>query len=334
MISLIKVSSPQDLPSDWDNYCTSYFQTREFLNHCQIYNPCKQRYYILKENSRFLCGAIVYTLRLDILTYLGIPSPLKMKVSGIPCSVSSSGIIGNEDSFGILINHLLSIEKGFLLYLNSDNKIASAHVAHGRTWPTIILEHNFKSFDSYIASLRSEYRRRIKQIDTFCYQVSFHDVPMYNFSDIHYQQYRNVHSRSKGKLETLNIDFFKNLPQCFNLTEIHYNNRLVGWTIANYYKETCSFFLGGQDYAVEPRMVYLAKLHQIIKKAITKGYFRIDLGQSAEVPKMRFGGIVTEKYMAAHHSNWLINKIVCLSSGLLSYNTTFPTSSVFIRKPV
>ena len=111
-LEIRKLSKASDLPAKWDNLAVDYFQTREFLDHTEKYNPCKQRYYTLFQDGSLQAGSIVYTLKLDILTYLSIPSPFRMNIVGIPCSVSASGIVGRFELFPALIAHIKSQEKG------------------------------------------------------------------------------------------------------------------------------------------------------------------------------------------------------------------------------
>ena len=105
-MKIIKVSKAHDLPEKWDRGAEDYFQTKEFLEHTEKYNPCKQRYYTLYQDSVFKAGSIVYTLRLDLFTYLSIPSPFQMNILGIPCSVSCCGMVGSFELFSYLIEHI------------------------------------------------------------------------------------------------------------------------------------------------------------------------------------------------------------------------------------
>ena len=91
------ISKAPDLPENWDSVAGDYFQTREFLNHTEKYNPCNQRYYLLYRNGIFEIGIVAYALKINLLTYLNISSPFRMNIAGIPCSVSASGIIGNPN---------------------------------------------------------------------------------------------------------------------------------------------------------------------------------------------------------------------------------------------
>jgi hypothetical protein len=55
----------------------------------------------------------------------------------------------------------------------------------------------------------------------------------------------------------------------------------------------------------------------------------IDLGQTAEIPKMRLGGKLESRYMEAHHSNKLFNQLLKLAEKTLAYNRKVPMVNVF-----
>jgi hypothetical protein len=60
-------------------------------------------------------------------------------------------------------------------------------------------------------------------------------------------------------------------------------------------------------------------LSVIINDGIEKQAAFIELGQTAETPKMRLGGIPTPLYLEAHHSNGVLNFLVRLFSPMLEY---------------
>jgi hypothetical protein len=136
-IEITDISRALDLPENWDHAAIDYFQTREFLDHTEKYNPCNQRYYLLYRDGFFETGIVVYTLKLDLLTYLGIPSPFKMNIAGIPCSVSAGGIIGNRDYLHQLTGYLKIREKGLLLFLNLAYDLDEEKMIPGKTLPQL-----------------------------------------------------------------------------------------------------------------------------------------------------------------------------------------------------
>jgi hypothetical protein len=310
-----------ELPDEWDKLTENYFQQAKFLAHAEKYNPCNQRYYVCIENGEMVSATIVYSLRLDFFTYINIKSPLKMNIVGIPCSVSSQGIFGkNSSSIETLKNHIYKVERGFVLILNMEEKpLESAH-ASGITLPTIILSNQYSDWNKYLASLRSNYRRRLKLINQENKELRFEKKSCSAFTEEMYKQYLEVYNRSNGKLEKLSFYFFINLPAEFILTVCYINETLIGWNIALENNHIYYFFLGGIDYKQNRiHNTYLRLLSQLIRDGIERKAEFIELGQTAEIAKMRMGGEPKPLYMEAHHSNGIFNKFLKLGSPLLEY---------------
>lgn len=318
------------LPIEWDDLADNYFQQTKFLQHTEKFNPCKQRYYLCFENKKLVSGAIMYSLYLDLFTFIKIKSPIKMNIVGVPCSVSSQGLIGQNESIEALKQYITNAEKGFKLFLNLKNKPATVLSASGRTLPTILLQNRFSDWNNYKSALRSNYRRRLNQINSRNPTIGFERKQNIDFTQEMYYQYLQVYKRSSGKLEKLNVDFFKNLPKEFILTACYNKDVLLGWNLALEIKETCYFFLGGINYKHNRKYnTYLRLLSFLIKNGITQKFKYIELGQTAETPKMRMGGKPIELYMEASHSNLLLNKIIKLSSSLLEYKAKLENTTVF-----
>jgi hypothetical protein len=331
MIPEIKIlHAACELPDDWDRSAAEYFQTREFLQHTEKYNPCKQRYYLLSINGIFKTGVVVYTLRLDLLTYLSIPSPVSMTIAGIPCSVSSGGIVGNRDYARQIIGTIKTMEKGLFLVLNMEPCLNVEKMTHGKTLPTITIFNHFYSWEHYLSSLRAPYRRRIRQISVPFMGVSVKKMMCAGFDEEMYGQYRNVLKRSNGKLETLTMGFFRNLPLCFDLTAFYKDGKLCGWYITTTYGDRFYFFLGGIDYQTNKQYhTYFNVLLAVLKDGIESKAQVIDLGQTAEIPKVRLGGIPVEKSMLAYHSNRIIRLLLDAGKSLLEYSVKVKETHVF-----
>jgi hypothetical protein len=329
-LAIGQVDRALDLPAQWDELAADYFQTVEFLNHAERHNPCEQRYYTLVRDGGLEVGCIVYTLRMDLFTFLTIPSPLRMNVVGIPCSVSSSGIVGNQELLPELFEHLKRREKGLLLALNLESSPLISGVATGRTLPTVILANRFPSWACYLESLRADYRRRFRLLSRPFAGIQARQLECSRFDDEMYLQYRQVLGRSKAKLETLSHSFFRHLPDRFNLTAYYDRGDLLGWFISITYRDRFTFFLGGVDQEVNRRLnIYLNILYHVLRKGIEEGASSIDLGQTAEIPKTRLGGKAVERYMAGHHTNRLFNQFLILGKGILEYPVTAPETHVF-----
>lgn len=319
-----------DLPENWDSAAVDYFQTREFLNHTEKYNPCNQRYYLLYRHGIFETGVAVYTLKLDLLTYLKIPSPFRMNIAGIPCSVSASGVIGNPNYLSQMIGYIKTREKGLLLFLNLATEIKEENMVSGKTLPTIILANPFRSWEDYLGAMRADYRRRVRQLSSPFSEIQKEQFACSHFDDRMYSLYLEVLKRSKGKLETLSLKFFRNLPSNFNLTAFYSAEKLIGWYISFTFNEKFYFFLGGVDYKVNRQFnTYFNILLNVVKEGIEKGASIIDLGQTAEIPKLRLGGKLVEKTMAGYHSNRIMRSLLKAGKSLLEYSTVVQETHVF-----
>ncbi len=334
MTTFLQIESAAALPESWDNLAEHYFQQRKFLIHAERYNPCDQRYYVCLKEGMVTSAAIVYTLRLDLLTYLRIKSPLKMHLVGIPCSVSSSGIFGERESIEALKKHLIEKEKGLLVFLNLTEKPANQEHATGCTLPTIVLSNKFADWKSYENALRTGYRRRLKQVNAADPTLRLAKMTCSSFTTLLYDQYLEVYQRSDGKLEKLSFDFFRNLPEEFILTACYKNEALIGWNLALEHQETYYFFLGGINYKQnKTNNTYLRLLAQLVRDGIDKHAKIIELGQTAEIAKMRMGGLPETLYMQAHHSNRFFNRLLIFASPLLAYKRNLENTNAFKPNP-
>jgi len=329
-LEIIKASHATDLPASWDSLAVDYFQTIEFLDHAEKYNPCSQRYYALYDQGMLITGLIMYTLRLDLFTYLSISSPFRMHIVGIPCSVSSSGVVGNEAHLTTILEYLKGEQKGLILVLNLGSETDLKGFACARTLPTVVLENNFESWDDYLNSLRADYRRRIKRLSRPFTGINMKHGDCSGFDKPMYDQYLAVLKRSKGKLETLSLDFFQNLPSSFYLSTFSDQDKVIGWFITTVFREKHYFFMGGIDYSLNRQCnTYFNVLMEVLREGFGRRASRIDLGQTAEVPKLRMGGQIVEKYMLGYHSNRIFSLLLVAGKGLLGYSAIFQQPRVF-----
>ena len=320
MIGFNVIQNVSDLPASWNMLAANYFQQTEFLAHAGKDNPCNQRYYLCTEGEKLLAAAVVYSLRLDILTFVRLKSPVKMHIIGIPCSVSCPGIFGTKEGIQQLKEYIFHTEKGFVLALNLDSQPDSSQYASGKTLPTIVLRNCFPDWTTYVDALRSDYRRRMVRLLSHDNQLIFKKLLPKDFNREMYAQYLEVHKRSKDKLEKLSFDFFQNLPGNFTLTSCSRGNTLLGWNMAVADTQTYYFFLGGVDYSSNKTWnTYLRLLARLVEDGIHSGAECIDLGQTAEIPKMRMGGVLVPRFMEAHHSIGIFNTLLKRNSKALEY---------------
>jgi len=329
-LEMRRIMTADDLPDEWDEFAEEYYQFREFLIHTEKYNYCNQRYYLFYYKEVFTAGLVVYTLTLDLFTYSIIRIPFSMNIAGIPCSVSASGFIGNAELLIQIIALVKKIEKGFLVVLNLNSIPDIKNIMIGRTLPAIILQKNFKSWDDYLGSLRSDYRRRLKLITGPFKKIKTVQGDCSLYTREMHCLYLEVLKHSKGKLETLSYSFFHELPQRFSLTAYFDKEILLGWYISVSCSGKFYFFLGGFNYSTNREYnTYFNLLLGILKEGIEKGKPLIDLGQTAEISKTRLGGRSREKWMLVHHSNWLVRRLLIATGSVLEYSGKFPETHVF-----
>ncbi len=325
-----KMASASLLPPAWDELAQYCFQKRAFYTYTEQYNPCKQRYYLLYQNNRLMAGASVYSIRIDLLTFLNIPSPVNLQVVGIPATVAPGGLIGDKASVEILLQHILASEKGLVVGMNTPADLNCHPATPMRNMPTIVIQHNHNAWDEYLTSLRSDYRRRMKKINRKFEGVTEVVTDCSVFTQQHYGLYLQVYKRSKSKVEKLSFDFFKNLPPEYKLTTYYAEETPLCWHITIEDGEVLWFFFGGTDYSLNAQYhAYFNNIANLVKHAINKGFKVIDLGQTAEVPKTRLGGVPRELYLFIYHRNKLLNFLLRKGAALLQYNRKIPATNVF-----
>jgi hypothetical protein len=321
---------PENLNSEWDNIADCYFQKRDFLTHLHKYNPCSQHYYELYHGDKLVAGTVVYTLKINLLTFLNIPSPLTMNVIGLPVSVAASPLIGDTCEFQYLLDYLLKKEKGFILALNVKEDFLVDKVLNIRTLPTFILKLGFNNIESYENSLRHDYRRRLHKFKKNFINVRMKASDCSLFNEEHYRLYLEIMKRTKTKLETLRLDLFQNLPSNFVLTTYYNETRMLCWHITCNDGKTLFFFFGGMEYSLRDHyQSYHNNLYGIITEAIQEKCDSIDLGQTAETAKTRLGGKQEERKMFLYHRNPLILNFLRPFKRFLTYSKTIEKSNVF-----
>lgn len=321
MIDVVRYERAADLPDQWNELAGHYFQRREFLAHCEAWNPCRQRYYLAQEHGHVVAGAVLYSLRLSLLTYARFNLPITMQIVGVPCSVSCSGLIGSTERVTELHADLQRREKGLLLALNLES---SEQVPRGvaATWtlPTVTLEHSFRTWQEYLTAMRSDYRRRLRNILARTDRLLVQVQDCGGFTTEHHDLYLQVWNRSDARLERLELDFFRHLPGCFRMLTAERNGRLAGWAIVLDATEGYYFFLGGVDHATGAgHDVYLRLLVEVARHGIESGATSIDLGQTAEIPKSRLGAKCRPLYLGATHDNTLFRSVLKRGIACLGY---------------
>jgi hypothetical protein len=328
-----KCIKPEELDERWDELADCLFLKKGFLAHLQKHNFCSQLYYQLFEDGLLIAGTIVYSVRTNILTFLDIPAPFSFRVIGVPVSIASPPFVGNLNGLGYLLEVILKAERGLILGLNFLTDNLSGKVVNMRTLPTIMLNLPSITMIEYELSLRHPYRRRLRRLSERFKGVTTAVTGCSNFNDQHYDLYLQVMKASTTKLEILKADVFKFLPDEFELTTLYADGKMLFWYILGRDTHILYYFMCGMNYKYRDEyQVYHNSLFAIIDAAMKMDYKMIDLGQTAEIAKMRIGGLPSERRMFMYHKNLVVLAIIRIFRQLISYNTINTEAKVFKQK--
>jgi hypothetical protein len=323
-------SSPEQLNARWDNLADFHFQKTEFLNHLHRYNPCAQRYYELYRDNVLVAGTVVYTLKINLLTFVNLPSPFNAQIIGLPVSVATPPMIGESGEFEYFLAELIKIESGLILGVNFREDHLKKIVLNLRTLPTVILESGFTSISCYENSLRHSYRRRIERIREKFSNVRAVTTDCSAFREEHYALYLEIMKKTTTKLETLSMDAFRYLPANFMLTTYYAGTGMLCWHVVCKDTDVLFFFFGGLNYTLRDQYhSYNNNLLGIVSLAIDHHYGIIDFGQTAEIAKTRLGGNLSERRMFAYHRNPLFFFFLRVFKSLFTYSKLSENCHVF-----
>ena len=319
-MKVVRKESARELDPNWDVLCNSIYQKKKFLMHAERYNYCNQRYYLGYNGNGLEVGGVVYSLKVNVLTYAKYSLTLPMTIIGIPASVDAQGIVGDSNYYEELVNEIFKNESGLILCLNYINSLNIKSIIEMQTLPSMIHDGYSSTWDLYLQSLRHNYRRRLLKAEKKFNGIVINKAECSEFSNEHYQLYLDIMNRTKTKLEILKKDFFLNLSTDYKLHSFYFGNELITWHITVSDNNIYYFLFGGINYSLRDRFdSYFNNLIYILKEAGELKSVSINLGQTAEVSKNRIGAKSIEKKMFIYHHNQIIRLLFNSSKSLLSY---------------
>ncbi len=302
--------------------------TEEMLLLLKGSNPFLQTYYYIEQDGKY-AFFIVYQSRMNIMTLGKSEWMMNVSTVGFPCSLSNSGYITNDLAF--LLSYCKKL-KGGILILNVEEPVRMKGYGFGQTLPSCVLklrkEHT--SVESYIASLRSPYRRRIRLAQKKCDElgVKCREYTKKDSPDL-YPLYENTYQKSEYKLECLSKKFFE---ECEGTRLVFtLSDKTVGFVLLYAEEEKLIFEFCGMEYESFDcnADLYFYMLFHIVEFAIRNNLKTIDFGQTSELTKMKFGAVLEKRYFYAHHTNPFLNLFAIAGKGLLEYRYRFPDFNVF-----
>ncbi|MGD9566711.1 MAG: hypothetical protein AB7V48_00045 [Sedimentibacter sp.] len=281
-------------------------------------NPCSQEYELIESNI-----IVSYSLKLNLLNFRNIfPLKADVQIIGLPVSVCLSGYFGHECA----VQKIIEQRKGLKVILNGD----SPFKGRGKTLSTFVFENRFSSFDEYLNTLRSSYRRRINKSLRQRENLTIKKLKRQDFSVKHYRLYLSIMNRTENLLETLPIEFFQEYEaELYEFLDKD-TNEPIGFIQLKEIRDKLYFLFGGfKKEDNEAYDIYYNMLLKIIEIGIEKGVKDIEFGQTAEESKLKIGCKEKYKYLYIHHSNNLLNFLIQLLVPLFTYETYSVKHHVF-----
>lgn len=288
----------------------------DILELLERVNPCNQNYDIDNENIM-----ISYELKLDLLNFFNrFHLNVKARIVGLPISICEKGYWGN-------VEEIIRGKKGLTIVLNSDSQLG----CRGKTLSTFIFENKYQTFEEYLSSLRSPYRRRIKKALDKREDLIIKKID--NFNSTHYSLYKSVMERTKNPLEVLPLEYFRDYDsEVYEIRDRDTEKILAFFQLKQFDDSLYFLFCGFDKKDNDQYDLYYNLLIKIIEIGIEKGYKCINFGQTSEETKLKIGCKEKYKYLCIYHSNPILNKLFQFLLPYFSYKPYSVRHHVFKKE--
>lgn len=324
-------SRAADLPPEWDALCgDNYAARREFLSVMERGNACQQRYHVFR-SARGAVDSILISFtspRQNILCLTPFTWRVRTTFVHVPVSVARPGLMLGADTRSDVESFLRSMP-GFVVVMDTDPDLDLPSFAHGHACFGIVLPLRWRSFEEYVAGLRSHYRYRVRRALRKGAPLTFAILEENRaFDERLFRLYENVHDRSRIGVERLTIEAFR--MRSARVLVAHLGERPVGFVQMIENGAELVFAFVGLDYDCNATYdIYYNLLLRMVAYGIDGGFERLELGQTAEDAKLRLGGRYRPLRMHMRHSNPLLNAVVRVSLPLIQYRPTRTRHTVF-----
>jgi len=190
------------------------------------------------------------------------------------------------------------------------------------TEPNMVLEISpqWKSYDNYLASLNSKYRKQSKQIEkevtgAGCTVEEIGSDEITRNADQLHALYLQTHKNARLRLVTLPLTFLpalaKSLGNDMRFTILKRGDALLGFVTTVKDGETAiGYYIGFDRKANAEFPIYFRLLQSVIGHAIDLGCTRLSLGRTALEPKARLGARPEPMRVWIRHRIPMLNLIV------------------------
>ena len=199
------------------------------------------------------------------------------------------------------------------------------------------LDVRWKSFDEYVAAMRSGYRRQLRQDLRAARKAGLTVEWLRSIADERermYCLYTEVIARAEHRLEVLPLSFFR-------LLEREMSNEVSGVvlrrgedaiagavTLAG--PSTFVFLLAGVNYeACRNIHGYQNLIIEIVRRGIMEGFETVRLGQTSDAMKSRLGAHATSRFLFLKARNQHLHRLIRLGATMLFPKTQHLSRRVF-----
>lgn len=325
------IKKAEELPEEWNKLCDkNIYMQKNFLIYMEKVNNCNQSYHLFYKNDVLYSCFMMFEKKSDLFMFANdLDIKVKMKFIYLPLSVTEPGFVFDEDKSEV--EKILNSMKGYKIIMNTDENDSLENFHQGNYLPICILENKWKTFEDYMNSLRSNYRRRYNQAlkkrkDLKIEILQNND----DFTEEMYQLYEQVYNHSEYYLEKLNLDFFKNDISKIITFTVNDKVSAILQLIEDRKNDTLIFEFVGYDYSIAQEYdLYHNILLTIVKYGIDNNFKYINLGQTAYDAKLKLGAKMNYNYLLFSHSNKFINWLIKKSIHYLDYKVEDYSFNVF-----
>lgn len=250
-----------------------------------------------------------------------------------------NGILGLKKDKGkknALLNELIKImhelcrEKNINLilfkdFLKEDTLLLDSLLSRGflkvKSFPSVITELNFPSFDGYLRSLSYSTRKSLRKKIKRAYSSADIKVRIReNIDDIAsevFRLYENTYHSSATKFERLTEEFFikagKNLTPHCKFFLYYVNGKLSAFNLCLVYKDLFIDKFIGLDYDISKKYnLYFVSWCFNVERCLKNSIRFYQTGQTDYNPKLKLGGKLIPLYAYLRHRNRVFNLILKL----------------------
>lgn len=220
-------------------------------------------------------------------------------------------------------------DTAFVMVKDITNTYAAAATALSRysyreleTEPNMVLDISpkWKSYDDYLASLTSKYRKQAKQIDkevaaAGCVVEEIKTDQIARDAERLHALYLQTHKNARLRLVTLPVAFLPTLASQLGddmrFTVLRKDNQLLGFVTTVKDGETAvGYYIGFDRKANAGIPIYFRLLQSVVGHALALGCKRLSLGRTALEPKARLGARPDPMRVWIRHRIPMLNLIV------------------------